>query len=76
MAESSSHPPAPKKQKRSCYFDKKWIHEFKGITFSSKGKLFQQLEVYYSLPVPDSNININVVANLNRHRLRVLYLAS
>ena len=30
-------PPAPKKAKRKCHFDPKWITEFQGIGRSSKG---------------------------------------
>ena len=37
MAESESTIPAPKRPKRQCHFDSKWLQEFQGIGRSSKG---------------------------------------
>ena len=38
MMDDLSQPP-PKKAKRECHFDSKWIQEFPGIGLSSKGKV-------------------------------------
>ena len=32
-----SHPPATKKAKRECHFDKSWMKQFVGISTSSNG---------------------------------------
>ena len=46
-SEGPSTPP-PKKPKRQCHFDEKWIEEFRGIGKSHRGN-FQQCMKYNSL---------------------------
>ena len=38
IPEGESAPPLPKKPKRQCHFDRKWIEEFQRIGRSSKGQ--------------------------------------
>ena len=44
-----SHPPAPKKAKRECHFDKSWIKQLMGIATSSKGMIYTDYHSKISL---------------------------